>query len=158
MKKILIILAAVSMLVGCRKHEEVFFDQPFVTITGENGVDSEMNVKKNVNNMLATLIVSLNASSTYFSDQPVTVEYQIETDGLTEDVDYKVQPTTASPLTFNPGTYSLPIRIMWLKNADWAEGKEGKMVIRLMSSSIADITVGVPGPSASKSTFTFYKK
>ena len=75
-------------------------------------------------------------------------------DGLKEGVDFKLQASTASPLTFEPGTYDLPVRILWLKNPDFDGSKDNSLRIRLKSSSLE----GYPGPGEVRREFSFLKK
>ena len=66
--------------------------------------------------------------------------------------------STASPLTFEPGTYDLPVRILWLKNPDFDGSKDNSLRIRLKSSSLEGMVMGYPGPGEVRREFSFLKK
>lgn len=157
-KHIIMALAALWGLQACEKHQEVFFDTPFVSISDETGTSSSMTIKKTADNMLTSLRVDLSISSARFTED-VTVEYEvIAGDGLREGVDYVIQSTTQSPLVFEKGNYTLPVRLLWKYNPDFDPDKDNSLVIRLSGSSMEDLTLGYPGPAAIKSKFTFTKK
>lgn len=150
----IIILAAVVLLLGCEKHQEVFFDTPFVRIE-DTGGKASMDIDHTLDNMLTEIRVVVSASANYFTG-PITVEYEtIVGDGLEEGVDFKIQSSHRSPLTFSPGTYSLPIRVIWYKSASFDPAKDNTLTLRLTGTSIPEMLLGVPGPDAKKSEFIF---
>lgn len=157
MKRIITIIFAALLLCSCSDRLNILFDTPFVSIM-DDGNGSEMIIPKEMDNVLSTLTVKVNASSNYFKE-PIVIEYEvIKGAGLTEDVDYKIQPNTKSPLTFTPGMYSLPVRIIWYKNASLDPDKDNTLTIKLKSSSLKEMVIGYPGPDAKYSTYKFTKK
>lgn len=153
-KHILPWLAALALLCGCEKHTETFFDTPFVRIEDANGQFS-MVVDHTLDNLLTEIRVVVSASKNYFSE-PITVEYEtVVGDGIREGVDFRIQSSHRSPLTFSPGTYSLPIRVIWYKSASYDPSKDNTLTLRLTSSSLPDMLLGVPGPDGKKKEFIF---
>ena len=152
--RILTILAALALLCGCEKHEEVFFDTPFVRIEDSNGLMS-MEIDHKLDNLLTELRVVVSASSNYFTE-PISVEYEvIAGDGLQEGVDFRIQSSHRSPITFSPGTYTMPIRVIWYKADDFDPAKDNTLTFRLTNASIPQMLLGVPGPDGKKSQFIF---
>lgn len=156
MKKNRLILALlISMaLASCQKHEEIFFDTPFARIEDTNG-QTTMVIDHTLESVLTEIRVVISASKQYFTE-PITVEYEtIVGDGLEEGVDFKIQPSHRSPITFEPGTYSMPIRVMWYKPADFDPNKDNSLTLRLSGTSVPDMLLGVPGPDKKRSEFIF---
>ena len=150
-------LAAVLLLTGCSVHEDTFFDTPFVRIEDATGASSLV-VDKNLDNLLTEIQVVLSASSNYFS-APITVEYEtIVGNGLKEGEDFKIQPSHRSPLTFDPGTYSSPVRIIWYKTDGFDASKDNTLTLRLTRTSCPEMLLGIPGPDGKKKEFIFTKK
>lgn len=148
------ILAAIALLCGCEKHEEVFFDTPFVRIEDANGKTS-MEIDRKLDNVLTEIRVVVSASSNYFKE-PITVEYEvIAGDGLREGVNFRIQESQRSPLTFHTGTYSVPIRVIWYKAADFDPDKDNTLTLRLTGASLPEMQLGVPGPGHKKSEFIY---
>ncbi|HBN01402.1 MAG TPA: hypothetical protein DD383_02045 [Rikenellaceae bacterium] len=160
MKKFLGIFIAALLCCGCDWHEDVYFDTPFAYIFDNAGgstatIDSKFG--KGVESVLTELKVSISVSETYFSE-PITVDYEVLAgNGLKEGIDYKIQPSTASPLAFTPGTYTLPVRIMWLKTDAPDSSKDNTLTIRLIGSSLDGMELGYPGPSHKGQAFVFTK-
>lgn len=160
MKKFLGIFMAALMCSGCEWHKDVYFNTPFAYIFDNAGgstatIDSKFG--KGVESVLTELKVSISVSEAYFSE-PVSVEYEVVAgNGLKEGIDYKIQPSTASPLTFSPGTYTLPVRIMWLKTDSPDSSKDNSLTIRLSGSSVDEMELGYPGPSHKGQAFVFTK-
>lgn len=151
------ILVAAVMLAGCRKHEQVFFDTPFVRIEESNGLSS-MVVDKDLDNMLTEIRIVVSASSNYFT-APIVVEYEtIVGGGLVEGKDFKIQSSHRSPVTFDPGTYIMPIRVIWYKTDTFDSGKDNTLTMRLTGTSCTDMLLGVPGLDGKKKEFVFTKK
>lgn len=159
MKKTFVIslfLGVSALLSSCEKHQEVYFDTPFVTISDENRISSSQNIDKNANNLLTELWVDMVISEAKFTED-ITVEYDLSIgDGLKEGVDFVIQGSTLSPLIFKKGKTSLPIRILW-KKAPFNPEKDNSLTITLVSSSLEEMVIGYPGPSAIRSKFTFTK-
>ena len=155
MKKInYLFLAAVSLLCGCEKHQEIFFDTPYVRIEDTNG-QSSMAIDPNLDNVLTEIRIVLSASSNYFTE-PITVEYEtIVGNGLQEGVDFRIQASHRSPVTFAPGTYTMPIRVIWYKKADFDPSKDNTLKLRLTGSSLPEMNLGVPGPDHKRSEFIY---
>lgn len=157
-KAILIVLSLTLLLMGCGKHEEIMFDTPFVTISDKSKLMTSMSIDKDGNNILTELCVSVNVSKEKFTG-PIVIEYElIVGNGLEEGKDFKIQESTKSPLTFEPGTYDLPVRILWYKTPYFDESKDNSLVLKLISSSIPDMVLGYPGPNEVRRTFTFTKR
>ena len=149
---------AAVILSGCEWHEEVYFDTPFASIFDTSGGSSttiDSNFGKGVDSILSELKLTISVSSARFTG-PIAVDYElIVGDGLTEGVDYRIQQSTASPLKFSVGTYTMPIRILWLKAPSPDTSKDNTLTIRLTGSSLDGMLMGYPGPSAKGSSFTF---
>ena len=160
MRKFLGIFMAALLCCGCDWHKDVYFDTPFAYIFDNAGGSSatiDSRFGKGVESVLTELKVSISASESYFTE-PISVEYEVILgDGLKEGIDYKIQPSTASPLTFSPGTYSLPVRIMWLKTETPDSSKDNTLTIKLSGSSVTDMELGYPGPSHKGQTYVFTK-
>ena len=157
MKKNRLLLALpvlMVLLASCQKHEEIFFDTPFARIEDLNGQTTAV-IDHTVESVLTEIRVVVSASKQYFNE-PITVEYEtIVGDGLEEGVDFKIQPSHRSPLTFEPGTYVMPIRVMWYKPADFDKNQDNTLTLRLSGTSVPDMVLGVPGPDAKRSEFIF---
>ena len=153
-------MAAVLLLSGCNWHEDVYFDTPYAFVLDNSGSSSstiDSRFGKGVESVLTELKVSVSVSERYFSE-PVTVEYEIIAgNGLKEGVDYKVQPSTASPLTFSQGTFSMPVRIMWLKTETPDPSKDNTLTVRISGSSVPGMVFGYPGPSHRGESFVYTK-
>ncbi len=146
-----------TVLTGCAKHEEVFFNQPFVSIADENGA-SKTTISKDANNLISILYITLSASEEKFQS-PVEVSYEVTVgNGLTEGKDFKIQSTTMSPITFTPGIYRMPVRIQWLKNPDFDPQKDCELKIELTGCSIEGALLGYPGPDSIKRSYLFIKQ
>ncbi len=155
--KAFFLIATVLVLGSCRMHEEVFFDTPFVRIEDQNG-GSSATVDAKLDNVLTQLQVVVSASKHYF-EQPVNVEYEIVTGaGLKEGEDFRIQSSHRSPLTFQPGTYTLPIRVMWYRTDGFDPSKDNTLTIRLTGVDHPDFMVGLPGPDSKKKEFIFTKQ
>ena len=159
MKKLLYIFTAFALLCSCSDRIDVVFDTPFVSITDENGSSTVMPIDAaKVDNLLTVLNVDLCISNHFFTE-PVSIEYEVNAgNGLQEGRDFMIQPSTKSPLTFEPGTYRKYIRIIWLKNPEFDSEKDNTLTISLVSSSLPEMVIGYPGPNHLKSSFTFKKQ
>ena len=151
---------AALLCCGCDWHKDVYFDTPFAYIfdnTGSSSATIDSRFGKGVESVLTELKVSISVSENYFKE-PISVEYEVITgNGLKEGVDYKIQPSTISPLTFSPGTYTLPVRVMWLKTEAPDPSKDNTLTIKLSGSSVEDMVLGYPGPSHKGQAFVFTK-
>lgn len=156
-RTILYILSSLLVLTACEKHEIILFDTPFVKI-GDSAGQSEMTVDKNINGILSELQVSISVSNNYFT-APITVGYEVLVgNGLKEGEDFRIQASTKSPLTFAPGTYTLPVRIMWYKTEGFDPSKDNTLTLKLSGSSMENMVIGIPGPDSKNSSFKFTKK
>ena len=152
--RILLLIAALALLCGCERHTEVFFDTPFVRIEDANGEPS-MNIDHTLDNILTEIRVVVSASKNYFT-APITVEYElIVGNGLKEGTDFRIQASHRSPLTFDPGTYSLPIRVIWNKSSSFDPSKDNTLTFRITKTSVPEMLLGVPGPDGKKKEFVF---
>ena len=153
-KHILPWLAALALLCGCERHTEVFFDTPFVRIEDANG-GSSMVIDHTLDNVLTEIRVLVSASKNYFS-APIIVEYEVIVgNGLKEGTDFRIQASHRSPLTFDPGTYSLPIRVIWNKSTNFDPSKDNTLIFRITKTSVPEMLLGVPGPDNKKKEFIF---
>ena len=153
-KYFIALVALLAAATACQKHTEIFFDTPFVRIEDPNG-QTTMVVDRTLDNLLTEIRVVVSASSNYFSE-PLTVEYEtIVGDGLQEGVNFKIQPSHRSPITFTPGIYSMPIRVIWYKPEDFDPQKDNTLTLRLTSSSVPEMLMGVPGQDGKRSEFIF---
>lgn len=153
-RHILPFLASLALLCACERHTEVFFDTPFVRIEEANG-GSSMDIDPTLDNVLTEIRVIVSASKNYFT-APIQVEYEVIVgNGLKEGTDFKIQSSHRSPLTFDPGTYSLPIRVIWYKSAAFDPSKDNTLTLRLTSTSVPEMLLGVPGPDGKKKEFIF---
>ena len=159
-KTILSILTTLLVLSAssCQDHIVVLFDTPFFAITDIDGTLSEMDINKDANGIVE-LKVRFVVSNHYYQE-PVTLSYDLVCgDGIKEGVDFAVQPTTASPLTFNPADgYERIIRIVFYKNPAFDASKDNTLRVRLSGSSLKNAVMGYPGPDHLKSEFVFTKK
>lgn len=143
-----------ALLASCQKHEEIYFDTPFARIEDSNG-QSTMVIDHSLESVLSEIRIVISASKQYFTE-PITVEYEtIVGDGLEEGVDFKIQPSHRSPITFEPGTYVMPIRVMWYKAADYNPGQDNTLTLRLSGTSVPEMLLGVPGPNKKRSEFIY---
>ena len=155
--KVTAIFAATVLLLGCSKHEKIYFDTPFVRIEDSNGVAS-MVVDRKLDNLLTEIRIVLSASSNFFN-QPIVVEYEaIVGDGLKEGEDFRIQSSHRSPVTFDPGTYTMPIRVIWYRTDGFDPGKDNTLTLRLTNSSLPEMLLGCPGPDNIKKEFVFTKQ
>ena len=159
-RTILLAVAALGVFSSCHfdKHEDILFDTPFATVSDATKTMTKMYVDPDANNLLTELTISICVSNTYNSE-PIIVSYElIPGDGLKEGVDYKVQPSTKSPVTFKPGTYDMPVRLIWMKNAAYDPEKDNTLTVRLTESSISQMVLGSPGEANGRREFIFIKQ
>lgn len=143
---------------GCEDKVDILFDTPFVSITGEDGASSSEQIQNKNDGYLSTLIVRVCASDNFFKEA-LTVDYELICgDGLKEGVDFTLQKSTSSPLKFDKGIYSMPVRIRWNTNKNFDPSKDNTLTVRLTGSSVPEMQIGYPGPDKIHSTFTFTKK
>lgn len=157
MKRIIPIIFAALLLCSCQDRLNIVFDTPFVSIM-DDGNGSSITIPNDMNNVLSILTVKVNASKNYFKEA-ITIEYDVVVgNGLKEGVDFSIQPNTKSPLVFEPGEYSRPVRIIWNKNPNLDPEKDNTLTLVLKSSSVKEMVLGYPGPDALYSTYKFTKK
>ena len=158
MKKILkiaMIVLAATALWGCYEEPQPL-DKPFVYICDEIGGS-----KADIGSQ-ATLTKELfvNLSCKKFTE-PIVVYYDVIVgDGLKEGVDFVIQSTTKSPLTFKPGTYELPVRVQFKKSENFDPAKDNTVTFALKSveSNIGEFYIGLLGPDHLRSSYVFTKK
>ena len=151
----MIVLAATALW-GCYQEPQPL-DKPFVYIQDEAG-GSKMDISAQGNNILSDLRVYLSCKR---FTEPILVHYDVIVgDGLKEGVDFVIQPTTKSPLTFKPGTYDLPVRIQWKKSENFDATKDNTVTIALkeVESNIGEFYLGLLGPDHLRSSYVFTKK
>jgi len=157
MKKIFTIIFAALMLCSCNDRIEILFDTPFCSISDETGSSSGMAVSNKVDGYLTVVYLKMSVSNNYFVE-PISIAYDlIVGDGLKEGVDFEIQKTTRSPLTFDKGTYSKPIRILWYKNPDFDPAKDNTLTLEISSSTVPQMLLGYPGPDSLHKKFIFTK-
>lgn len=139
------------MLSGCN-DDRPLFDTPFVYILDEyGGSTSEVN---SLATFVATYTVYL---SSHTPNRDIVVDYDIIVGkGLVENVDYRIIPSSTSPLIFPNGVYQMAIRIEWLRNPT-DDSKENTLQVVLTETS-DDITIGMPGKTKRFSSHTITKK
>jgi len=146
-----------TLLCACQKHEDVFFDTPFVYISDENGASSSA-IDSAADRYLTVLYIYLDASSNHFTSD-VSVSYDtVVGSGLKDGVDFIIQSTTASPVVFSPGIYRMPVRLQWLKNQAFDPSADNTLTIRLTGCSLDGAAIGMPGPGSLKKEYLFTKK
>ena len=146
-----------ALLCSCEDRVKVLFDTPFCSIVDEGGSSSSMSVSNDVDGYLTVVYVKMSVSNNYFVS-PITIEYDmIVGDGLKEGVDFEIQKTTCSPLLFEQGTYSKPIRLLWYKNPGFDPDKDNTLTLEIKSSSVPEMILGYPGPDSLHKTFKFTK-
>ena len=151
----MIVLAATALW-GCYQEPQPL-DKPFVYIQDEAG-GSKMDISAQGNNILSDLRVYLSCKR---FTEPILVHYDVIVgDGLKEGVDFVIQPTTKSPLTFKPGTYDLPVRISWKRSENFDPAKDNTLTITLKSveSTLGEFYLGLLGPDHLRSSYVFTKK
>lgn len=142
MKPILFLMGICLAVFSCTMNDPIVFDGAFVYIADENGNYSST-VDWESNAYLATYNINLVMPG---MNGNVTVEYEIVAgDGLTEGSDYRLIPSTSSPVTFVKGVYKMPIRIEWMKHELDAQ-KDNTLKIILTDCSDDRIILGLPGP------------
>ena len=158
--KIAMIVLAATALWGCYQEPQPL-DNPFVYITtasaeGYPNTQTRDEISAQSNNLTYELYVWL---STKAFVEDIVVEYEVVVgDGLKEGVDFVVQKSAASPMTFKPGTYKLPLRISWRKTENLDPTKDNTVTFRLTRCSRSDFTLGLLGPDALCREFVFTKK
>lgn len=154
--KIAMIVLAATVLWGCYQEPQPL-DKPFVYIQDEAGGGSAT-ISAQGNNILSELNVSLSCKK---FTEPIVVHYDVIVgDGLKEGVDFTIQSTTKSPLTFKPGTYKLPVRVQWKRNDNFDATKDNTLTLELKSveSNIGEFYIGYLGPDRLFSKYVFTKK
>lgn len=146
----IILLATLILLPGCN-DDRPLFDEAYVFVTDEYGAEiSEVNA---LSSFVAAYPVSISCRPW---KEDLTLSYQIVAgNGLTEGIDYKVVPATASPLTFPNGVYQLAIRIEWLRNPV-DETKDNTLQI-ILSEVSETLHIGMPGKAKRFATHTITK-
>lgn len=154
--KIAMIVLAATALWGCYQEPQPL-DKPFVYIIDETGGGST-NISANGNNILSDLRVYLSCKK---FTEPIVVHYDVIVgDGLKEGVDFVIQSTTKSPLTFKPGTYDLPVRVQWKRNENFDPTKDNTLTLKLqrVESNIGEFHIGYLGPDKLHNSYIFTKK
>lgn len=157
MKKAICFIAAVALLCSCSDRVDVIFDTPFSSIVDEGGVASSATVSNVFDGYLTELFLNVNASNKYFTE-PIVMEYEtIVGDGLKEGVDFEIQSSVKSPITFEIGEYRKRIRILWSKNPNFNPEADNTLTIELTGSSVPEMVLGYPGPNSLHRKYTFTK-
>lgn len=139
---------------SCSTNDPVVFDDAFVYLADANGASSST-VDWDSQNYLATYYVYL-VSPAISGDVQVTYDLVVG-NGLAEGVDFKTVASTASPITFTKGIYTMPIRIEWLKH-ELDATKNNTLRIVLRSCSDPSVQIGKPGPDRLGSEYTITKR
>ncbi len=150
------VLTACALLCGCEVHEDTFFDTPYTYFVDSNG-QSSMVVDNSLDNLLTELYLKIDLSGQRFTE-PVTIAFDtIVGNGLQEGVDFKIQASTKSPMTFKQGIYSMPVRIIWLTHK-LDPDKDNSLTFSITESSYQDMLIGLPGPDSLNKSYVFTKK
>lgn len=152
--KIMMIMAVAASLWGCYEEPQPL-DKPFVYIMDEAG-SSSATISPN-GALTSELFVSLSSKAVDFD---TVVEYEIIVgDGIKEGVDFVVQSTTKSPITFKPGEYGpKPVRINWRKMSNYDASKNNTVIFRISQCSRSDVHIGYLGPDKFFSEYVFTRK
>lgn len=154
--KIAMIVLAATALWGCYEEPQPL-DKPFVYIMDEMG-GGNMEISAKGNNILSDLRVYLSCKK---FTEPIVVHYDVIIgDGLKEGVDFVIQSTTKSPLTFKPGTYDLPVRVQWKKSENFDPTKDNTITFAItnVESELGEFHIGYLGPDKFYSKYVFTKK
>jgi hypothetical protein len=154
--KIAMIVLAATALWGCYEEPQPL-DKPFVYIMDESGGGSAT-ISATGNNISSELFVHLSCRK---FNEPIKVYYDVIVgDGLKEGVDFVIQSTTKSPITFK--NYDpQPIRISWRKTENFDPTKDNTVTFALKSvesSEISEFHLGYLGPDKFFSKYIFTKK
>lgn len=152
--KIAMLLMAVVAMWGCYEEPQPL-DKPFVYIGDEAGgsktdIGSQATITKEL---------FVNLSCKKFTE-PILVHYDVIVgEGMKEGVDFVIQPTTKSPLTFAPGTYEMPVRVQFKKSENFDPSKDNTIVFALkeVESNIGEFYIGLLGPDRLRSSYVFTK-
>ena len=156
MKRILSFICMAALLCGCEVHEDTLFDIPYTYISDASG-QSSMVVDNSLDNLLTELVLHLDMSTERFTE-PVTVSLDIIVgDGLKEGVDFRIQASSKGPVTFVPGVYSMPVRIIWMRH-ELDPSKDNSLTFSISGCSYEGMTLGLPGPDSLNKSFKFTKK
>lgn len=152
--KTILLLITVSILAGCHKVEYKIYDNPYVFIA-ENG-DATYQETSRVSARKNNFVKQYNV---YFStkavDYPVTVNYEIIVGaGIKEGLDFTLD-TPGTSLTFEPGTYVMPIQITYLKNSV-TSSNDNTITIKLTGAD-RKVTLGIPGVGGHNVSHTITK-
>lgn len=151
---ILLPLIAVLTVSGCRKFEYKIYDNPYIFIAedGDATYLETSRVSARKNNFVKLYDVYF---STKAVDYPVTVNYEIIVgEGLKEGLDFTLD-TPGTSLTFEPGTYVMPIQITYLKNSI-TSGNDNTITIKLTGAD-RNVTLGIPGAGGHNISHTITK-
>ena len=154
--KIAMIVLAATALWSCYEEPQPL-DKPFVYIMDEMG-GGNMEISAKGNNILSDLRVYLSCKK---FTEPIVVHYDVIIgDGLKEGVDFVIQSTTKSPLTFKPGTYDLPVRVQWKKSENFDPTKDNTITFAItnVESELGEFHIGYLGPDKFYSKYVFTKK
>ena len=150
----MIVLAATALW-GCYEEPQPL-DKPFVYIMDESG-GGKMDISAQGNNILSDLRVHLSCKK---FTEPIVVHYDVIVgDGLKEGVDFVIQSTTKSPLTFKPGTFDLPVRVQWKRNENLDPTKDNTVTFAItnVESELGEFHIGYLGPDKFYSKYVFTK-
>ena len=150
----MIVLAATALW-GCYEEPQPL-DKPFVYIMDESGGGSAT-ISATGNNISSELFVHLSCRK---FNEPIKVYYDVIVgDGLKEGVDFVIQSTTKSPITFK--NYDpQPIRISWRKTDNFDPTKDNTLTLKLqrVESNIGEFHIGYLGPDKLHNSYIFTKK
>lgn len=152
--KIAMIVLAATALWGCYEEPQPL-DKPFVYIMDESG-GGKMDISAQGNNILSELFVHLSCRK---FNEPIKVYYEVIVgDGLKEGVDFTIQSTTKSPLTFK--NYDpQPIRISWKRSENLDPTKDNTVTFAItnVESELGEFHIGYLGPDKFFSKYVFTK-
>lgn len=135
-------LCACLSAVSCSDRTDITFKDFFVCIKDESGGATSV-VNSQSDQFVATYYISLVSTE---RDTPLTVDYDITVgNGLREGVDFVLQSESRS-VTFQPGVYSRPVRINFLRRTV-DPTRDNTLTLTLTGTSDPSLLLGYPGPS-----------
>ena len=136
-----LVLATLLAAWSCNVNKMEPYDHPFVVFTYTNSSTD------------AQYYIHLSSRRL---DTPVSVTVSaIPGNGLQEGVDYEFI-SQGGTVTFYPGIYDMPFRIRWLAN-EIDETKDNTLTLRLESSDLEELSLGMPGPDEVNRTLRITK-
>lgn len=145
-----LVLATLLAVWSCSVNKMEPYDQPFVVFTYTNSSSTSIDELAQTD---AQYYIHLSSRRL---DTPVSVTVSaIPGNGLQEGGDYEFI-SQGGTVTFYPGIYDMPFRIRWLAN-EIDETKDNTLTLRLESSDLEELSLGMPGPDEVNRTLRITK-